>query len=833
MSTLSICPTAVWALNATTVVDSTQIRVKTPVTIIVDNNSNIYVADTGNYRVLQFPANSTTGILRINGSSGTGLNQFSAMIDMGMDANGNIYILDQTLSRVTKWTPGSASGILVAGGGPFNDYFDGHVDIMGQPGGMFIEPQSLFIWITDTNNSRIVKWVNSSTALTVCGSYGSNSNQFINPKGLFVDTAAGNTLYVVDSGNHRVQMWLPGATSGETVAGITGYRGAGLNQLWNPLAIVVDSYQNMYITDVSNSRILQWKVGASFGMDIAGTTQTTGSSSSLLNYPSRVSFDSNGSLFVADSSNHRVQKFAVSCPINISTTTVSSVVTTTMPISTSNCATTVWALNATTIAGSPIGVAGYTSTLLYYPSVIAVDTNDSIYVMDYKKPYFRMQIFYPGSQLGTTIINTTSGAGLNQFSDVTAVNIDVSGNIYILDAGNTRVTKWAPGASTGILVISNNGYGNSHNLLSTAWDLFVEPNTSYIWILDPYNCWVVKWISPLSAILVAGGNGCGIQANQFNNPIGLFVDTSDSNTFYVADKNNHRIQKWLYGASNGTTIAGQSGVSGSALNQLSYPYTLTMDTNKSLYIVDSGNNRIVLWLLGSTSGIVIAGLGIPGVLPSQLYNPYSVRLDSTGALIVNDHFNNRIQRFSVLCSPNMTSSSSTASVLTNSTSVAATLQNTTITVPLTTNSLITSANNPTTILSASTSIANSVTVSATVSKSPIITPSITVSTSPIIIPSTTVSTSPIATPSTTVSASAIGTSSATVSTSPIVTPSTTVSTSTVVTTSQKNSSTNTITKLSSTSATSSLSTTYSFATRNLNSNLLVLLFCFIMIFINN
>ncbi|CAF1213924.1 unnamed protein product [Adineta steineri] len=929
MSTLSICPTAVWALNATTVVDSTQIRVKTPVTIIVDNNSNIYVSDTGHYRVLQFPANSTTGILRINGSSGTGLNQFSAMIDMGMDANGNIYILDQTLSRVTKWTPGSTSGILVAGGGPFNDYFDGHVDSMSQPGGMFIEPQSLFIWITDTNNSRIVKWVNSSTALTVCGSYGSNSNQFINPKGLFVDTAAGNTLYVVDSGNHRVQMWLPGATSGETVAGITGYRGAGLNQLWNPLAIVVDSNQNMYITDVSNSRILQWKVGASFGMDIAGTTRTTGSLSNLLFNPSSVSFDPNGSLFVADSGNNRVQKFAVSCPINISTTTVSSVVTTTMPISISNCATTVWALNATTIAGSPIGVAGYTSTLLYYPKVIAVDTNDSIYVMDYQNPYFRMQIFYPGSQLGTTIINTTRGTGLNQLYDVTAVKIDVSGNIYILDAGNARVTKWAPGASTGIIVISNNGYGNSHNLLNTAWDLFVEPNTSYIWIADPYNCWVVKWISPLSAILLAGTT-CGSNANQFYGPIGLFVDTSDSNTFYVADSRNNRIQKWLYGASNGTTVVGQSsGVSGSALNQLNYPESLTMDTNKSLYIVDSGNNRIVLWLLGSTSGIVIAGSGIPGVLPSQLYNPYSVRLDSTGAVIVADYSNNRIQRFPVLCSPNMTSSSSTASVLTNSTSVAATLQNTTITVPLTTNSLITSANNPTTIQSASTSIVNPVTVSATVSTSPIvipsttsltsviatsstiistsaiiapstivstsaigtvsatilssaivtpsttvstspivssstivstspivtpsttvstsaivtpsttvstspiITPSTKVSTSPIIIPSTAVSTSPIITPSTTVSTSPIVTPSTTVSTSVTVTPSTKVSTSAVVTTSQKSSSTNTITKLSSTSATSSLSTTYSFATRNLNSKLLILLFCFIMIFINN
>ncbi|CAF4158864.1 unnamed protein product, partial [Adineta steineri] len=57
-----------------------------------------------------------------------------------------------------------------------------------------------------------------------------------------------------------------------------------------------------------------------------------------------------------------------------------------------------------------------------------------------------------------------------------------------------------------------------------------------------------------------------------------------------------------------------------------------------------------------------------------------------------------------------------------------------------------------------------------------------------------------------------------------VTISTAVSTSALITTSQKSSLTNTTIKLSS---------NYSLATRNLNSKLLALLFCFIMIFINN
>ncbi|CAF1254722.1 unnamed protein product [Adineta steineri] len=762
MSALSICPTAVWALNGTTIAGSSDgtagsstRQLSEPTTVIVDNSSNIYVADSGNFRVLLFRPTSNKGTLVINGSFGTEFNQFQTMDGMSIVANGNIYILDGTSSRVTKWTPGSASGILVAGGGPFIDYYDGHMDSMGESYGMFVDPQALFIWIADTDNSRIVKWVNSSTALTVCGSYGTNSDQFIYPLGLFVDTTAGNTLYVVDSGNHRIQRWLSGATSGITVAGITSYYGAGLNQLWDPSAILVDNNQNMYIVDSSNSRILRWKAGASSGVIITGSDPLGGVGSSQFESPNSISFSSNGTLYVADTQNNRIQRFAISCPTNISTTTVSSV-TTMMPISTSNCTTTVWASNATTIAGSPIGIADFTSTLLTYPIDVWVGKNDSIYVMDFDT-YYRVQVFYPGSQLGTAIFNASYGTDPNQFYYVNGLSIDVSGNIYVLDAGNSRVTKWAPGASTGILVAGGNGLGSSLNQMDYPYGFFVEPNTSYIWIVDTYNCRVVKWLNASTVVLVAGGI-YGSNADQFKNPNGLFVDTSSSNTLYVADTYNYRIQKWLYGGSSGTTVAGQSGVYGSALNQLNQPHTLIMDTNGSMYIVDYGNSRIVLWLLGATSGILIAGSNTNGVLPDQLNYPLTVRFDSTGALIVNDEANNRIQRFTVLCSPNMTSSSTT-SVLTSSTSIAATLQNTTMAVPLTTNSLATSTNSPTTILSASTS--------------------------------------------------------------------------TLVTTSQKSSSTNTITKLSSTRATSSLSTNHSFATRNLNSKLLLLLFCFIMIFINN
>ncbi|CAF0875238.1 unnamed protein product [Adineta steineri] len=179
----------------------------------------------------------------------------------------------------------------------------------------------------------------------------------------------------------------------------------------------------------------------------------------------------------------------------------------------SNCSTTVWASNATTIVGSPTGIAGFNSTLLNGPLGIAVGTNDSIFVMDYSASYYRMQLFYPGSQSGITIINATGGTGLNQISSFAALNIDVSGNIYILDRLNYCVTKWAPGASTGILVAGGNGQGSSLNQLDSPYDFFVEPNTSYIWIVDYNNCRVVKWMNSSTGVLVAGA-GCAYRNLQ-------------------------------------------------------------------------------------------------------------------------------------------------------------------------------------------------------------------------------------------------------------------------------------------------------------------------------
>jgi hypothetical protein len=44
---------------------------------------------------------------------------------------------------------------------------------------------------------------------------------------------------------------------------------------------------------------------------------------------------------------------------------------------------------------------------------------------------------------------------------------------------------------------------------------------------------------------VAGGNGAGSSADKLSGPWGIYVDSS--NSVYIVDRNNHRVQRWNLG----------------------------------------------------------------------------------------------------------------------------------------------------------------------------------------------------------------------------------------------------------------------------------------------
>lgn len=131
---------------------------------------------------------------------------------------------------------------------------------------------------------------------------GSTADKLNGPWGVYVDN--GNTVFVVDRNNHRVMKWLQGAAAGTLVAGDTGVAGSWSYQLNSPSSISMDPYGALFILDSGNARVQKWNQGGSFGVTVLG---------SAMSNPLGMQLDSGGNLFIADTNNHRILSFALMC----------------------------------------------------------------------------------------------------------------------------------------------------------------------------------------------------------------------------------------------------------------------------------------------------------------------------------------------------------------------------------------------------------------------------------------------------------------------------------------------------------------------------------------
>lgn len=162
-------------------------------------------------------------------------------------------------------------------------------------------------------NHRIIQYAkNASSGTVVAGNNGlGNSNTQLNaPKGIYFDSPS-NSLYIVNTGSHNIVRWILNATSWTLVAGnINGISGSASTELYNPLSVALDLMGNVYVADRDNHRIQFYLTGETNGTTIAGVTSSAGNNSTLLNSPSSVVVDSQLTIYVADSSNYRVQQFS-------------------------------------------------------------------------------------------------------------------------------------------------------------------------------------------------------------------------------------------------------------------------------------------------------------------------------------------------------------------------------------------------------------------------------------------------------------------------------------------------------------------------------------------
>jgi uncharacterized protein YjiK len=307
--------------------------------IAADASGNVYIADQFHNRIAKV---DTRGIMTtvvgsdgVAGFRGDGGPANQARLDgpggLALDASGNLYIADLYNYRIRKM---DTNGIIttVAGNGTQGYGGDGGPAtqaILNYPEGVALD-KSGNLYIADGANHRIRKVDKNGIITTVAGSglhgYSGDGGlatqaQFYWPTSVALD-ASGN-FYFPD-GFHNCVRKVDNNGIIATVAGngTSGYSGDGGPargaMLSDPLGVIVDVSENLYIADADNNRIrkvdnngiITTIVGSgSVGYGFGGYSGDGGpATEALLNYPEGVTLDRLGNLYVLDTSNFVVRK---------------------------------------------------------------------------------------------------------------------------------------------------------------------------------------------------------------------------------------------------------------------------------------------------------------------------------------------------------------------------------------------------------------------------------------------------------------------------------------------------------------------------------------------
>jgi sugar lactone lactonase YvrE len=602
--------------------------------IALDTQGNLYTAEFWRIREV---SNGTINTIAGNGSSGySGDNgpaisaQISSAEGVALDGFGNVYIADQANNRVRKVSGGVIT--TVAGGGP-PDGVSATAISLGQAVAVAIDSAGN-VYFPSPNNHRVFKVSTSGAISTVAGNgsagfSGDNgpptAAQLNYPYGVAVN-AAGTIVYIADRSNSRVRMVTGGVIT--TVAGggsgcaqqtdPVGDGCSGVNaSLNNPGVVALDSTGTvLYIADSLNYRVR--KLSGGIITTVAGNGlccyngDNIAATSAELSYATGVTLDNNGNLIIGDSENFRVRK--VSGGI------------------------------ITTIAGTgAYGYSGdngpATSAQVTYSYGVAADNAGNIYIADAANHRIRK---VAGGVI-TTVVGTGTPAysGDNGPASSAAINdpydvaMDTFGNLYIADTNNYRIRKVSGGTITTIAGngwVSFSGDGGSATLsqISSPSGVAVD-GSGNLYILDSGNS-RIRQVSTTGLITTVAGNGncCysgdnGPATSAAINSAAIAADNAGN--LYLANQN--AVRKVSGGAITtiaGTNFNGYSGDGGPATGALlNNVQGLGVDSFGNVYVADNGN--AVIRLL-TTTPETITSLSPPSVIAGT--GGFTLQVDGAG-----------------------------------------------------------------------------------------------------------------------------------------------------------------------------------------------------------
>ena len=273
----------------------------------------------------QFTVNSSITPLQVNNTGGEITNyvtsfatNYNTPYGLTVDSTGNLYMTDLYYYYISKFTPAGVGSTFAGNANPGGSNGTGTAASFYSPYGLAIDAAGN-IYVADKNNNKIRKitptgvvtnFAGSGTAGAIEGT--GNSATFNNPKHVAVD-AAGN-VYVADTGNNKIRKITPtGIVSTFAGNGTSGaIDGTGTTASFNnPSGVAVDPNGNVYVADMNNHEIRKitpsGMVSTFAGNGAIGATDGTGTAASF-KWPSHLTLDPSGNLYIADMGNHKIRK---------------------------------------------------------------------------------------------------------------------------------------------------------------------------------------------------------------------------------------------------------------------------------------------------------------------------------------------------------------------------------------------------------------------------------------------------------------------------------------------------------------------------------------------
>jgi len=493
-------------------------RFNLPDGIAVDSGGNLYVADSKNHTIRKLTLTGTNWVVTtlagtagsIGSADGAGADaRFAGPGALSVDSAGMLYVLDVENGTIRKVTPNGMvttlaglTGLYGSADGPGSTArFTGPSAVAVDSGGN--------VYVADRVNHTIRKVTPAGELTTLAGLAGSGGYangtgalaRFDGPAGVAVDSA-GN-VYVADTFNFVVRKVTPTGVvttlAGLATADADSVDGTGSNARFSyPHGVAVDSKGNVYVAEspynsirkVTPNGVVTTLAGPGGNGGTPGSADGIGSAARFL-FPEAVAADSAGSVYVADTWNHTIRKIT---PARVVTTVAGQA----------------------GISGSADGIG--TNARFSYPSGLAVDGYDNIYVADTFNNTIRKMRPVGTNWVVTTLgglagtVGSADGTGTAAlFSNPNGVAVDRAGNLYVADYYLNTIRKGTPPLA---ITSSGQDFGFSGNQFG--FDLRA-PNGGSVVVESSKDLvsWLPLWTNTISGVLRFSDPQSGLLSKRF------------------------------------------------------------------------------------------------------------------------------------------------------------------------------------------------------------------------------------------------------------------------------------------------------------------------------